>query len=468
MSLGPLHDQIADLAAGRTTSVALTDAALDAIKRTQPTLNCFRHVRDEAARADAEAADAERAADPTAAQAKPLLGVPIAIKDDVDIIGLPTHFGCGGDVEPATSDSESVRRLKAAGAIIVGKTNTPELGQWPFTDGPAFGHTRNPWNRELTPGGSSGGSAAAVAAGIVAAAVGSDGAGSVRIPASWTNLVGIKPQRGRISTAPWPELFNGITVIGPLAKTVADAALLLSVLSGSTDVDLHRPAPIDPVAAAARTPGKLRIGVAMNLPFSGFPHKIDPAVAAATEQMVQTLRDLGHEVTPVKIPYRFYIGLQFLPRSLAGLGEWPDKRPDIEPRDARTKGNIATGRKLQRLLGRARRTEQSTAARIGKLYNDFDVLLSPTTATPAASVHGIDTAGGVATDQIITKHCPMCWPWNVLGWPSVNIPAGFADDQAPMGVQLMGNEGSEELLISLAAQVESVRNWQEQTATPWW
>ena len=118
-----------------------------------------------------------------------------------------------------------VRRLRAAGAVIVGKTNTCELGQWPFTSGPAFGHTRNPWSRNHTPGGSSGGSAAAVAAGLVAAAIGSDGAGSVRIPAAWTHLVGIKPQRGRISTWPLPEAFNGITVNGVLAHTVTDAAL---------------------------------------------------------------------------------------------------------------------------------------------------------------------------------------------------------------------------------------------------
>ena len=126
-----------------------------------------------------------------------------------------------------------VRRLRAAGAVIVGKTNTCELGQWPFTSGPAFGHTRNPWSREHTPGGSSGGSAAAVAAGLVTAAIGSDGAGSVRIPAAWTHLVGIKPQRGRISTWPLPEAFNGITVNGVLARTVADAALVLDAASGN-------------------------------------------------------------------------------------------------------------------------------------------------------------------------------------------------------------------------------------------
>src|SRR4029079_2897435 len=162
----------------------------------QSTLNAFWLVFTAQALADAAVADRRRAAGDTA----PLLGIPIAVKDDVDVAGVPTAFGTDGYVRPATHDSEVVRRLKAAGAVIVGKTNTCELGQWPFTSGPALGHTRNPWSREHTPGGSSGGSAAAVAAGLVAAAIDSDGAGSVRIPAAWTHLVGIKPQRGRIST----------------------------------------------------------------------------------------------------------------------------------------------------------------------------------------------------------------------------------------------------------------------------
>jgi amidase len=154
-----------------------------------------------------------------------------------------------------------VRRLRAAGAVIVGKTNTCELGQWPFTSGPAFGHTRNPWSRDHTPGGSSGGSAAAVAAGLVTAAIGSDGAGSVRIPAAWCHLVGIKPQRGRISTWPLPEAFNGITVNGVLARTVADAAVVLDAASGNVPGDLHRTAPVRVSDYVARAPGPLRIGL---------------------------------------------------------------------------------------------------------------------------------------------------------------------------------------------------------------
>src|SRR5690242_13253369 len=232
-----LTQQLFQLASGSVTSDDLVRRSLDTITASQPALNAFRVVLTEQALADAAEADRKRAA----GEQLPLLGIPIAVKDDVDVKGVPTSFGAQGTIAPAREDAEVVRRLRAAGAVIVGKTNTCELGQWPFTSGPAFGHTRNPWSREHTPGGSSGGSAAAVAAGLVSAAIGSDGAGSVRIPAAWTHLVGIKPQRGRISTWPLPEAFNGITVNGVLARTVADAALVLDAASGNAPGDRHQP-----------------------------------------------------------------------------------------------------------------------------------------------------------------------------------------------------------------------------------
>ena len=190
-----------------------------------------------------------------------------------------------------------VRRLRAAGAVIVGKTNTCELGQWPFTSGPGFGHTRNPWSSEHTPGGSSGGSAAAVAAGLVTAAIGSDGAGSVRIPAAWTHLVGIKPQRGRISTWPLPEAFNGITVNGVLARTVTDAALVLDAASGNAPGDLHQPPPLLGVPPAyggvsdfvAQAPGPLKIAMSTKFPFTVFRAKLHPEIRTAMETVAAQL-----------------------------------------------------------------------------------------------------------------------------------------------------------------------------------
>ena len=225
----------------------------------------------------------------------PLLGIPIAVKDDVDVAGAPTRFGADGEVRIAQTDAEVVRRLRAAGAVIVGKTNTCELGQWPFTSGPAFGHTRNPWSREHTPGGSSGGSAAAVAAGLVAAAIGSDGAGSVRIPAAWTHLVGIKPQRGRISTWPLAEAFNGITVNGVLARTVGDAALVLDAASGNAAGDLHKPAPVRVSDYVSRGPGAVAHRVVHEVSVQrlpGQPAPRDPLSARGRRRSARTARPL--------------------------------------------------------------------------------------------------------------------------------------------------------------------------------
>src|SRR6476620_6313532 len=259
-----ITNQLYQLAAGIVTSDELVRRSLDAIDASQSTLNAFRVVLTKEALADAAQADRKRAA----GEQLPLLGIPIAVKDDVDVAGVPTRFGTSFEGAPATADAEVVRRLRAAGAVIVGKTNTCELGQWPFTSGPAFGHTRNPWSREHTPGGSSGGSAAAVAAGLVTAAIGSDGAGSVRIPAAWTHVVGIKPQRGRISTWPLPEAFNGITVNGVLARTVADAALVFDAASGNAEGDLHKPPPIQAAEAVGRAPGPLKVALSTKFPFN--------------------------------------------------------------------------------------------------------------------------------------------------------------------------------------------------------
>src|SRR4051812_45840649 len=218
------------LADGTITSRALVEEALARIETSQAVLNAFRIVRTKAALAEAEAADAQLAA----GVRKPLLGVPVAVKDDMDVAGEPTAFGCRGEFPAVARDGEAVRRVRAGGGVVIGKTKTREIGEGAFTEGPAFGATRNPWSPEHTPGGSSGGSAAAVAAGLVPAALGSDGAGSVRIPASWTHLVGIKPQRGRISTWPRGESFQGITVNGTLARTVANPALLLAPPTANT------------------------------------------------------------------------------------------------------------------------------------------------------------------------------------------------------------------------------------------
>jgi amidase len=458
-------DQLYRLASGDVTSVDLTRRALDAIAESQPTLNAFRVVLTPSALAEAAEADRRRAAGAGGAR----LGVPIAVKDDVDIAGVPTAFGTCGPVAVSPGDAEVVRRLRAAGAVIVGKTNTCEFGQWPFTSGPGFGHTRNPWSASHTPGGSSGGSAAAVAAGLVAAAIGSDGAGSVRIPAAWTNLVGIKPQRGRISTWPLPEAFNGITVYGVLARTVADAAVVLDAAAGNVAGDLHQPPPVRLSEAIGNAPGPLRIALSTRFPQTGFRARLHPAIRKALDTVAEQLSELGHTVMAGDPDYGVRLSWSFLARSTSGLLEWAERvGPDVTL-DPRTRSNIRMGQMLsQQALRQARAHEEASHRRVGAIFDTVDVVLAPTTAQPPPAVNRFDNLGGTATDRAMIAACPVTWPWNVLGWPSINMPAGFTSDGLPIGVQLMGPQNSEALLVSLAAELEAVNDWSTRQPDAWW
>ena len=456
-----LIEQARLLREGGVTSAELVDRSLARIEATGASLNAFRCVRPDAARAEATRAD-ERIA---AGEEAPLLGVPIAIKDDSDLAGESTMFGCEGDWEPKAADGEVARRLKEAGAVIVGKTNTPEIGQWPITEGPGFGKTRNPWNLDHTPGGSSGGSASAVAAGLVAAAVGSDGAGSIRIPAAWTNLVGIKPQRGRVSTWPAPEAFNGLTCYGPLARTVADVALLLDVISGSHAGDRHRPPPpAIPFSESVRRglDRRLRVGLSFRIPFSGPPAELDPRIREQVGQLAGSVAELGHAVEEDDPAYGL-IGLGFVPRATNGVAEWVSSIPSTDRLDERTVKSARTGRFLGGpILRVTRATEGLFARRIGAIFNDHDVLIVPTTAQPPLPVGAIDGKSEWETDKTMVGACPYTWPWNVLGWPGVSVPAGFVDG-LPVGAQLLGPANSEGLLLALAAELEEKLRWQELT-----
>jgi amidase len=453
------------LASGSVTSEELVRKSLDEIEASQPTLNAFRVVLRKQALADAARADRRRAAGEQA----PLLGIPIAVKDDVDVAGVPTMFGAAGRVHLAASDAEVVRRLRSAGAIIVGKTNTCELGQWPFTSGPGFGHTRNPWAPNYTAGGSSGGSAAAVAAGLVTAAIGSDGAGSVRIPAAWTHLVGIKPQRGRISTWPLPEAFNGITVNGVLARTVIDAALLLDAASGNVDGDRHKPPPVQAAESVGRAPGPLKIALSTKFPFTVFRPKLHPDIIAALQTVSGQLTELGHTIVAANPSYSKGMSWNFLARSSSGLLDWADRLgPGVEL-DRRTVANLRMGRLLsENVLRKARAREAAAQRRVGWIFNLADVVLAPTTALPPPTVHHFDKRGGLSTDRAMIRACPATWPWNLLGWPSINVPAGFTFEGLPIGVQLMGPANSEPLLISLAAELEAINGWVNKQPEPWW
>ncbi|MGV0747911.1 amidase [Mycolicibacter minnesotensis] len=460
-----LTEQLYQLASGEATSVDLVRRALHAIDASQSTLNAFRVVFTESALVSAAEADRRRAAGHRA----PLLGIPIAVKDDTDIAGVATSFGAFGYIEPAGHDAEVVRRLRAAGAVIVGKTNTCELGQWPFTSGPGFGHTRNPWSRRHTPGGSSGGSAAAVAAGLVAAAIGSDGAGSVRIPAAWTHLVGIKPQRGRISTWPLAEAFNGLTANGVLARTVEDAALVLDAVSGNAEGDLHKPPPMKVSDYVRTAPGQLRIALSTQFPYTGFPARLDPEIRAALNRTAEQLRLLGHTVVPGNPDYGLRLSWNFLSRSTAGVWAAGNRLGGGVNLDPRTLANMRTGRLLsQAVLRKARAHEVQDQRRVGSIFRIVDVVLAPTTAQPPPLVNTFDDLGALETDRTMIAACPVTWPWNLLGWPSISVPAGFTSEGLPIGVQLMGPANSDGLLVSLAAELEGINGWAARQPTPWW
>ena len=463
-----LREQAELLSRGEASSRDLVEQALEAIEATQPTLNAFRCLRPEEAIEEAARADDRLAAGEQGA----LLGVPVAIKDDTDLAGHPTAFGCAGEFEPKTEDAEVVRRLKAAGAVIVGKTTTPELGQWPITEGPSFGVTRNPWDLDHTPGGSSGGSAAAVAAGLVPAAVGSDGLGSIRIPAAWTHLVGIKPQRGRVSTWPVVDAFHGLACVGPLARTVEDAALLLDVIAGNHPADRDRPPPpVEPFVSAARRadPGRrLRIALSFKIPYAPVPTRLDDRVKTAVERLGSVLVRMGHDVERADPVYGI-VGLGVLPRAIGGLSPWLSTISDHSQLDPRTREAARVAKLMGGPVGRlARVLERPAGWQVGGIFRRYDVLITPTTARPPMAVGAIDGLSGWKTDQRMVGYCPYTWPWNVLGWPGVNVPAGFVSDaessgasELPVGAQLLGPANSEPLLISLAAALEQAERWHE-------
>ncbi len=448
------------LAAGEVSSRELTERTLQRIEATQPTLNAFRVVCAEQALADAAKADRRLAA----AESAPLLGVPVAIKDDVDLGGHETPFGCAGEHRVAERDAESVRRLRAAGAIVVGKTNAPEVGQWHFSETEAFGATRNPWQLEHTPGGSSGGAATAVAAGIVAGAMGSDGAGSIRIPAAWTNLVGLKPQRGRVSTWPDAEAFNGLSCYGPLTRDVADAALLLDVLAGNVPADRHHVTPpAEPFAyAAAQPPRPLRIALSFTTP-AGAPGKVDPEHRAATEGLATTLAELGHEVE-ARDPDYGLVGAALIPRGMAAVDAWLSEREIDRARlEPRTRVHARMGRLLSGAPQRAARAaELPLRRRMGAIFDRVDLVLTPTTAQPPPRVDHFKGRGYWATSTAASAACPFAWPWNVVGWPAISVPAGFTAAGLPIGAQLVAPAEGEALLLALAAQLEAARGWHRQ------
>jgi amidase len=446
---------------GEIASRELVEASLARIDALEPDLNAFTHLDPEAALA---AADQVRPGDE-----RPFAGVPIAIKDTAEVADWPYTLGSDvfGDFVPSY-DSFVVRRLREAGFVLVGKTSLPEFGILPVTEPRRFGPTRNPWDTERTPGGSSGGAAAAVAAGMLPLAHGSDGGGSIRIPAACCGLVGLKPSRGRVSRGP-DQGEDFLVQDGVLTRTVSETAELLDVLAGYEPGDVSwAPAPPEPFAAAAgREPGRLRIGFTTD---AAIHAELDPQCERAVRDAAELLSSLGHEVDEVEAPWagqdllRVFTLIFGTPVAMGVFfgaqvtGREPSEEL-VEPLTWTIWNGIRERTALDYLLAR---TQLSVAARaIVALWNEFDVVMTPALAQRPVRIGDIDACSDDPWEDFRRsgEFTPYTAVFNVTGQPAISLPLFHGDDGLPLGVQLAGRPADEATLLSLGAQLEAARPW---------
>ncbi len=462
-----LSAQAALVASGELSALELVDAAIERAERVNPRVNAIIHPRYAAARAEAAALTGSSA---------PYAGVPIVVKDlGCTIAGEPHHQGVRAlkaiDYR-APTDSAIYRRLRSAGFVVIGRTNTPEWGCTITTEPLAYGPSRNPWNLDYSTGGSSGGSAAAVASGIVAAAHASDGGGSIRIPASECGLVGLKPSRGRVSKAPdVGESWMGSTTDGSVTRTVRDTAVMMDVLAGYETGDPYSAPPfarplVDEVGA---DPGVLRIGL-LDHPVLGAGGHLECSTAVANTAAL--LESLGHRVElswPEAIGDPSFAGhfrsivatwtANDVDELAAILGR-PVTDDDIEPDNAALAaiGRSVTGsqyvasmlevhRWCRRVLSWWHPADDSAG---------FDLLLTPTIAVPPPPIGYLSEPGQGGRVFELLQYTAQ---FNVTGQPAISLPMHMSADGLPVGVQLVAAYGREDLLIRVAAQLESAAPW---------
>ena len=437
---------------GEVSSTELVRASLERIERLDPTLNSFVTVCAEQA--------LERAAtiDSTPGDA-PFRGVPIGVKDLAPTAGIRTTYSSRAYADYVPDfDSAVVRRIRDAGFVIVGKTNTPEFGTVAFTESELNGATRNPWNTHLTPGGSSGGAAAALAAGLVPAAHATDGGGSIRIPASCCGLFGLKPSRGRVSTAPFGA-FEGLSTSGPLTRTVADAAHLLDVLSGYEPGDpWWAPAPERPFATAPdEPPPRLRVAVTSSPPID-LP--VDVQCTSALASAATLLAELGHDVRDATPPWH---APDLFDRFIAVWQVGPALHPidDLALLTPLNRGLVEAARVQSAAdYGRSVASLQMLARRIVAFWSEADVVLTPTLALPPVPIGWQDAVeGAIPQLRRNTEFTPFTSIANLTGLPAMSIPLYWTEDGIPIGVQAIGPPLGDALLLSLAAEIETARPW---------
>jgi amidase len=458
-----LHDLTAleqgtAIRAGEVSTTELVEHYLARIDRLSDTVGAFVTVTADRARSAVPRGDG------------PLAGVPTAVKDLNATAGVVTEFGSAtmkGYV-PDVSD-EVVLRLESAGLVSLGKTTTPEFGSPCYTEPDNAPAARTPWDLDRMAGGSSGGAAAAVAAGLVPVAQGSDGGGSIRIPASCCGLFGLKPSRGRISGSPMYGDPVGLATAGPLARTVRDAAAMLDVLAGPAvgDPFWAPPPPRSFLASCDVTPGRLRIARFLTPVIADTT--VHPAVVEAYESATRLLLSLGHDVEEIDVPvppeavatfetcWAVLTALSAAPPGtehlLRPLTVWLSER-----------GRAVSGPAFGLAIGEARRI----AARAVRMLAPYDAVLTPTLAQPPLPIGAIrddaDPARDFETQKAFT---PWTSAWNLTGMPAVSLPLHLTDDGLPVGVMLAGRPAEEHLLLALSAQVEAAAPWIDRRPTCW-
>jgi amidase len=451
---------------GEVSALELARAALERIEALEPRINAFTYLAGEQALAAAQEIGA--------GDARPFAGVPIAIKDNRQVAGMPLTM-CSDLFGELVSrrDTNLVRRLLGAGFVIIGKTALPEMGLLPTCEPRRHGATANPWDLERTPGGSSGGSAAAVAAGMVPLAHGNDGGGSIRIPASCCGLVGLKPARGRVSVG--PEAGESFLVCdGVLTRTVADTAALLDVLAGYEPGDsTWAPAPPEPFAAlAGRDPGRLRIALTLDPAIAA---ELDPACVGAARDAAARLESLGHEVEEVQAPWRGRDLLQSFTKlfgpmvsmSVAAGARLAGRDPRPEDVEPLTWEVYERSRRLSTLDFLGAQTElQSLARMIVRELASFDVVLTPALAQRPLRTGECHGRGPDAWEHF--RHSGEFTPYtalvNVTGQPAISLPLYQGEDGLPLAVQLIGAPAREDVLLALATQLEQAQPWSGRVA----